>query len=130
MKKLIIILFLFTFSVNAQIQLSEDWSFKPDKAKHSIAGSVIGGVSYISFGNNPNWGEKDIDTYKYKYRAALIMVSFSAMGKEYLDVMMGKEISLADMSYTIFSGMATAWIFKRISIHRYKKRKAKFNIEF
>lgn len=130
MIKLITILFLFAFSLSAQIQLSEDWSFKSDKIYHSIGGIVIGGISYLSIGNDPSWGEKNVEAYKFKYRAAIIVVGFSALGKEYFDGMQGKEISLVDMSYTIGSGILTAWVFKRISIHRYNKRQRRFDIEF
>ena len=130
MKKLIIILFLFAFSLNAQIQLAEDWTLNPNNVKYDIVGGVIGGGFYLGIGNNPDWGEKDIETFKYKYRGAVIATSLTAIVIGGANFMGGGEVSLSGTGYMIASGIATAWVLKRISIRRYKKRQKKFDIKF
>jgi len=134
MKKLIILLILIPFCLNAQVkrtlQLSEDWTFNQNNVKYGIAGGVIGGSFYLSFGNDPDWGEKDIETFKYKYRGAVMAVCFSSIIAGGVNYMGGGEISLSGTGYMIGSGILTAYIFKRISIHRYKKKQKRFNIEF
>lgn len=107
MKKLITILFLFSFSLQAQIQLSENYSFKPDKGLHAIGGAATSltlfSVVYHKT-NDPNLA----------FRAGWMSSAFVAMGKEGFDFMSGKEISLADMTYTIASGILTSFIYKKI----------------
>ncbi len=119
MKKLITILFLFAFTINAQIQLSEDYSFKQDKAYHVLAGTGISAGTFILVNRKTN----DIDL---AFRAAWMSSAFAALGKEIIDCSQGKELSLSDMSYTIGSGLLTACAFKIITKHRKKKRALKF----
>ena len=120
MKKLITIFFMFAFWANAQIQLSEDYSFKKDKAYHVLAGTGISSGTFILFHNKTN----DIDL---SFRAAWMSSAFASLGKEIYDCSQGKELSLSDMSYTIASGLLTAYAFKIITKRREKKRIKKFN---
>ena len=120
MKKLITILFLFAFSVNAQFksnlnfQLSEDWSFKIDKQYHAIAGATISGtvftLVYIK--------TKD---ESLAMRAGWMSACTAGFLKEFSDGMQGKEISLSDLLYTTLSGVAVGYIFKVVVKHRKKK---------
>jgi len=131
MKKLIIILFFIPLCLNSQVkrtlQLSEDWTLNQNNTMYSIAGFVVGGFTYLRIGNNY---EKDIETFKYKYRGAAMAVCFSSIIAGGVNYMGGGEISLSGTGYMIGSGIITAYIFKRISIHRYKKKQKQFNIEF
>ncbi len=119
MKKVITILFLFAFIANAQIQLSEDYSFKQDKAYHVLAGTGISAGTFILVNHKTN----DVDL---AFRAAWMSSAFAALGKEMYDGVNGKQISLADMSYTIASGLLTAFTMRIITKHRHKKRVLKF----
>lgn len=124
MKKLITILFLlFSFWANAQIQSTEDWSFKPDKGLHALGGVVIAIPSYYLMYNATN-------DFEVSRNAAWMIPAFCALGKEFADGVQGKEISLADMSYTIGSALITTFIITRIQKRRKRKWDAKFNIEF
>jgi hypothetical protein len=123
MKKLIIILLLIPILANAQMQLSEDWSFKADKVKHGIAGVVIAIPSYYLMYNYT--GDHEVSR-----NAAWMIPAFAALGKEFTDGMQGKEISLADAGYTIFSGLVTAWVCKGIAKRKQRKWEKKFDIEF
>ena len=120
MKKLIFILLLIPICLNAQIQLSEDFSFKQDKVYHVLAGSGISAGTFILVNHKTN----DIDL---AFRAAWMSSAFAALGKEIYDGMNGKEISFADMSYTIASGILTAYAFKIITKRKRKKRIKEFN---
>ena len=119
MEKLII-LFLIPFWTNAQIELSESYAFKQDKVYHILAGTGISAGTFILVNRKTN----DIDL---AFRAAWMSSAFAALGKEVYDCSQGKEISLADMSYTIGSGLLTAYAFKIITKRRQKKRMKKFN---
>jgi len=116
MKKLITILFLFTFSLNAQIQLAEDYSFKTDKQYHAIAGTVISGTTFILVYNKT----KD---EKFAKRAGIFAGIGAGMVKEMIDFAMGKEIMLSDLLYTSVFSIATSLTMQGIVKHRKKKQK-------
>lgn len=120
MKKLITIFIFIPFWVNAQIELSESYAFKQDKVYHVLVGTGISAGTFILVNHKTN----DIDL---AFRAAWMSSAFAALGKEVCDGMNGKQISLADMSYTIGSGLLTAYAFKIIAKRRNKKRIEKFN---
>ncbi len=122
-KKLITILFLFAFTINAQIELSEDWSFKTDKKLHAISGVVIAIPSYYLMQNAGY-------DYKICRNAAWMFPTFATLGKEFMDGMQGKEISLSDMSYTICSALITTFVITRIYKRRQKKLRKRFDISF
>lgn len=115
MKKLITILFLFTFSLNAQIQLSEDYSFKRDKQYHVLAGAAISGTVFTIVYSKT----KD---ESLAMRAGWMSACTAGLIKEFTGAMAGKEISIADMVYTTLSGVAVAYIAKGIVKHRKKKK--------
>jgi hypothetical protein len=119
-KRIITILLLTPFWANAQIELSESYAFKQDKVYHVLAGTGISVGTFIFVNNKTN----DIDL---AFRAAWMSSAFAALGKEIYDCSQGKEVSLADMSYTIASGLLTAYAFKIITKHRRKKKIKKFN---
>ena len=127
---IIIIIFLFSFVLNAQtrtFQSNEDWSFKPDKAKHTFVGSGSSALVFIHVNRKTN----DIDL---AVRAAWMSSALLALGKEMYDGVNGKEVSLADMTYTIGSGVLTAYLMKSITRYRHKirlkKLKKRYGIEF
>ena len=123
MKKLTIILFLFAFNVNAQFQLSEDWSFKTDKQYHAIAGVAISTGTYMLVYKNT----KDAEWARH---VAIFVGITAGFGKEFLDGMGGAEISLSDLTYTSVSVIATSWLIygghKLIQKHRQKKIEKQF----
>ena len=120
LKNLITILILIPFWANAQIQFSENFSFKKDKVYHVLAGSGISAGTFILVNRKTN----DIDL---AFRAAWMSSAFAALGKEIYDGLNGKEISFADMSYTIASGILTAYAFKVITKRRKRKKLKKLN---
>lgn len=119
MKKLLTILFLFSFVLNAQ----ENWQFKQDKKLHAVSGVVIAVPSYYLMYDLTQ-------DHKVSRNAAWMFPTFAALGKEVFDGMQGKEISFADMSYTIGSAIITTIIITRIQKRRQKKWREKFEIEF
>lgn len=120
MKKLVIILlFMFSFSLIAQ----ENWEFKSDKKLHALSGVVISIPSYYLMYNATN-------DHEVSRNAAWMFPAFAALGKEVFDGMQGKEISFADMSYTIGSALITTFVITRIQKRIQKKWNKKFEIEF
>ena len=123
MKKLIIILFLFAFNVNAQFQLSEDWSFKQDKQYHTIAGVAISTATYVIVYKNSQDAE-------WARHVSIFVVLTATFGKEFWDGINGREISLADLGYTAASSIATSWLIygghKLIQKHKQKKVEKQF----
>lgn len=116
MKKLITLLLLaFTFSLNAQIQLSEDYSFDKSAKLHSISGTVISGTTFILVYRKTN------DEALAK-RAGIIAGVSAGMMKEMGDFMMGKEIMLSDLLYTSLFSIATSLTMQGIVKHKKKKR--------
>jgi len=125
MKKLITILFLFAFTVNAQFQLSEDWSFKKDKQYHVYAGTGIAGLTFLGVYKNTSDAEWA--------RHVSIFVGISAgFGKEFLDGINGKEIMLSDLGYTSVASIATGWLFYGGTklIEKRKQKKVKKLLKF
>ncbi len=118
MKKLILLLFLIPFWANAQ--MSESYAFKQDKAYHVLAGTGISAGTFILVNKKTN----DIDL---AFRAAWMSTAFAALGKEMYDGVNGKQISLADMSYTIGSGILTAYLMKGITKIRDNRKRKKLN---
>lgn len=127
MKKLIIIAFLFTLTVNAQIQLAEDYSFKRDKQYHAIAGTVISATMFTIVYNKTG----DVCLAN---RAGWMSACTAGFLKEFADGVMGKEMMLGDMLYTTVFGIATSYTFKGIvrirENKRAKKIKERFDISF
>jgi len=121
MKKLITILFLFAFSLQAQIQLSEDYSFAPDKQKHAIVGIGLNAASFALIYNKT--GDEALSK-----RGSIIFVVAISMFKEIGDHLQGGEISIADMLYTNAFSIATSVTLEQIVKHR--KRKRNKNITF
>lgn len=119
MKKLIIILLLISTICKAQIELTEDYSFKQDKTLHVIAGIGISSSVFLLVNNKTN----DVDL---AFRAAWMSGSFAGMSKEIYDVVKGREISLADMGYTVIGALGTAFILRTV-VKRRNKKKAKRN---
>ena len=107
MKKLIIILLLIPFSLTAQIELSESYAFKQDKAKHLIVGSGMSIMTYsLVYHKTKDEG--------LAFRAGWMSSAFAGLGKEVIDMTQGKEMSLADMSYTIAGGLiSSGWMYPR-----------------
>lgn len=125
MKKLITILIFIPFWANAQIELSESYAFKQDKAYHVLAGTGISAGTYLLVYHKT----KDEGL---AFRAAWMSSAFAAIGKEGFDMMNGKQISLADMSYTIAGGLITSglmYVGTKI-IKKRKQRKKHVYIEF
>ena len=119
MKKLLIILFMFSVALHAQ----ENWQFKADKRLHVISGMAISIPSYYLMLNKT----QDIEVSR---NAAWMFPAFAALGKEFADGIQGKHVSLSDMSYTIGSAIITTFILTRITKRRQNKWHKKFNIEF
>ena len=125
MKKLIIILFMFSFALNAQ----KNWEFKPNKAKHLIVGAVLPIPSYYLMYNYTQ-------DHEVSRNSAWMFPVFIAMGKEFLDA--GKLIttgqgvgfSFADFGYTVGGAIITTIVITRIQKRRQKKWRKKFEIEF
>ena len=114
--KIVIIIFLFISTLlDAQVELVEDYSFKKDKIYHTSLGAGISSGMFFWVNNKTN----DVDL---AFRAAWMSSAFAGLSKEIYDVVGGKEMSIADMSYTTLSGLGTAYIMKRITIRRNKKR--------
>ena len=106
MKKLITILFLFAFSMNAQT----------DKYYHAGAGTILSGGTYV------------LDQLVFKREMnpvapSLIAISGGA-AKEFFDVMNGKTFSYSDFACTALSGIATNAIMRAI----WKPKKKKVDI--
>jgi len=107
MKKLIIVSFLFAFSMNAQI--------KTDKYYHAGAGIILSSSMYT------------IGQYTVRemnpVAPSLIAISGGA-AKEFFDVMNGKTFSYSDFACTALSGIATNAIMRAI----WKPKKKKVDI--
>ncbi len=115
---------MFSFALQAQIELSEDWSFKPDKGKHMVGGSVVSAATFSIVYH------KTKDT-NLAFRAGWMSSAFAAIGKEGFDFMEGKEVSLADMGYTIIGGVFSSSVMYFITkgIEKRKQNKKIRNIE-
>ena len=125
MKKLIIILLLIPFCLTAQIQLSESYAFAPDKAKHLIVGSGTSVVVYsLVYHKTKNEG--------LAFRAGWMSSAFAGLGKEVIDMAQGKEMSLADFSYTLTGGLISSGLMYAGTkiIKKRKQRKKHVFIEF
>ena len=130
MKKLLTILFLFSFWVNAQIQLNESYAFKPDKAKHAIISSVMSATIYpLVYHKTKDEG--------LAFRAAIILPVFPIIAKEAFDGFTGGEISLSDISYGLTSSLITSTTIyglkkwrKKIKQKKIKKLSGNDNIVF
>ena len=104
MKKLITILFLFAYmQINAQFQLSENFSFRKDKQYHAIAGAAISATTFHLIYKKTNDAE-------WARHVAIFVGLGAGFGKEFYDGITGGEISLSDLSYTSFSAIATSWL--------------------
>jgi len=106
MKKLIIIL-LFPVCLNAQIA--------KDKYYHAGAGVISSGLIFTPVYLSSN-------DENLSFRAAWMGTSLIAIGKESFDVYNGGNFSFTDIGFTFASGLASAWITKKI-INRKKKKK-------
>ena len=121
MNKLITILFLFAFTVNAQFQLEEDWRFKTDKQLHVIAGNVITTSTFLYI-----YAKTEDEEWS---RHVAIFVGVSSGGcKEFIDIMQDKEVMLSDILYTAIGSIATGWACYGIAKWR-KKRIQKKNMK-
>jgi VanZ family protein len=114
MKKLII-LFLIPFSLNAQFQLEEDYSFKQDKQYHVLAGAAISGTVFTIV-------YKKTKDESLAMRAGWMSACSAGFIKEFTGALAGKEISIADMLYTTLSGVAVGYIAKGIVKRKKKKQ--------
>ena len=123
MKNLIIILFLIPFSLNAQIELSEDYSFKPDKQKHAFYGAVFSGTVFTIVYSKT----KD---ESLAMRAGWMSACMAGLTKEMFDGMQGKEVSLSDLLYTTLSGVAVGYIAKVIVKVKNKRTQSKDQIYY
>ena len=105
MKKLTIILFLFAFTMNAQITT--------DKYYHASAGVILSGVTY------------SIGQYTYRemnpIAPSLIAITGGA-AKEFFDVMDGRTFSYSDFAWTAASGIITNIVIRAIWKPRKKKK--------
>jgi len=122
MKKLTVItsvLFLFAFSLQAQIELSEDYSFQTDKQYHVIAGGLISGTVFTVVCSKT----KD---ESLAMRAGWMSACMAGLTKEMFDGIQGKEVSISDLLYTTLSGIAVGYLAKGI-VKVKKKRQAKKN---
>lgn len=135
MRKLIIILllFLFTFSLNAQVkrtwQLSESYAFTKDKKLHvEVAAVASVGVYTATY-----WKTKDAGL---AFRASWMSTCFGSMLWEGAGMLAGKEVSLGDIGYSTLSAVGTAGIMylgtklsEKWKQKRHQKKKDKL-IEF
>ena len=107
MKKLItIIVLLFTFTANAQIQLSESYAFNSNKKLHFGVASGMSAATFFtakSYAMNATHGRVESYSYvekiKFSKRAAIIFPTIPIIAKEMFDLLDGREISLADIVY-------------------------------
>jgi len=126
MKKLIIILFMFSFVANGQKtvrtwQPSEDWSFQTDKKLHVY---VAAGTSAAIF-TTTYLVTKD---EALAFRAGIIITAFPIIAWEGLGFMTGKEISLADVSYGLGSAIVTSTLsYVVVKISRKVEAKRRLN---
>jgi len=120
MKKLItIILLAFTFTVNSQFQLSEDYSFKRDKQWHAIGGTVITTTTFTLV-------YKKTGDEAFAKRAGIFAGVGAGFFKEMFDGMSGGEIMLSDLFYTSIFSIGTGLTLQGI-VKRKKKRVKKRN---
>jgi len=120
MKKLItIVLLAFAFTVNAQFQLSEDYSFKKDKVWHSIGGTVISATTFTLV-------YKKTGNEAFAKRAGIFAGVGAGFIKEFFDGMSGGEIMLSDLLYTSVFSIGTGLTLQGI-VKRKKKRLKKRN---
>lgn len=108
---------MFSFPIISQ----ENWEFKTDKRIHFGAGVVIAIPSYYLIYNVTN-------DHEISRNAAWIIPVFAAIGKEGFDWTRGKEISLADFSYTLAGAIVTTFIITRIQKWKQKKWRKKFEL--
>ena len=117
MKKLITILllvFTLTFSVNAQFQLEEDYSFKRDKQYHAIAGTLISATAFMITYNRTG-------DAAFAKRSGIIFAVFAGGAKEMADGIMGKEMMISDLLYTSVFAIGTSLVMEGVVKHRKKK---------
>jgi len=117
-KKLTIIILMIatSFSVNAQFQLEEDYSFKADKQLHALGGIAVSGTTFILVYNKT--GDEALAK-----RAGIIAGVSAGTIKEMLDFTAGGEPSVADLLYTSIFSVATSLTMQVIVKHRKKKKK-------
>ena len=108
--------------VSAQIELSEDYSFKIDKQYHAIAGTLITGTTFSLVYKKTN----DI---KFATRSSIFAGVGAGFLKEFYDGVSGKEIMISDFTYTSVSSIVTALIMQEITKYRQKKKRKKEFIE-
>ena len=101
MKKLILILFLIPSILNAQIELSEDYSFKKDKKIHTVTANVASAGIYL--GVYFKTGDAGL-----AFRATWMSVTGGSLLWEMKGMIQGKEISLGDISYGIGTALGTS----------------------
>jgi len=117
MKKLITILFLIPFLANAQIELSEDYSFTKDKKLHTYIAS--GGSALVYTGVYVKTKDAGL-----AFRAGIIIPAFPIIIWEGVRMFSGKEISLGDMGYGLGSAFVTSGLMY-IGTKLLEKRKQK-----
>lgn len=104
------------FTLQAQFELEEDYSFKPDKAKHAIYGFASSAtIFYFVYKST-----KDEELAK---RAGIIGTVTVGMLKEIADHLQGGEISIADLLYTSGFAISTSIGLEQFVKHRKRKRK-------
>ena len=106
-----------SFSINAQFQLEEDYSFKADKQLHALGGIAVSGTTFILVYNKT--GDEALAK-----RAGIIAGVSAGTIKEMLDFTAG-EPSVADLLYTSIFSVATSLTMQVIVKHRRKKKKEK-----
>lgn len=118
MKKLITILLIFiAIYCNAQIELSESYAPRKDKLLHAGVGVAEGAVVYSLVYSKTN-------DARGAFRVSLIGINFLALGKEVIDMSMGKPMSLADILYANIGCLIGSGI-TYLTIKGIEKRKQK-----
>lgn len=123
-KSIIILLFLIPLTLNAQIQFSDDFSFKKDKLWHTVGGGGISIGTYLIISNhiNKKYPVKLITSYKLARRGAWMASCTGGLLWEMRGMMMGKPLSWSDMTYTTASGVATAWLMYGLTAWKFKRK--------
>lgn len=117
MKELITILFMFSFILNAQIELSESYAFTKDKKWHTGVGVAEGSLVYSLVYNKT--GDASA-----AFRTGFIGINFLSISKEIGDMIIGKPMSLADILYANIGWFIGSSI-THLTIKGIEKRKAK-----
>ena len=116
MKKLITILFLFSFVLNAQVkrtfQASESFVFTPDKGLHvKVASGITAGTYTFLYCKSKDAG--------LAFRGAIIFPTLLCVGKEVAD----RHFNIADLGYGVGSVVVTTFISHGINKWIEKRRK-------